>query len=555
MAGVCHRVRRSVGRGGSATIEPMTTVADVETRFADAWEAHGRAEIVAIREADDRGAVAAAHGRRRSAIDVAVAALAALVTDDLDDEDTRAVASMRETLGLLDSDDPLLTLAVDMSDVGADDRSATEVIEADGLAALLLRSSAAYTRAAEAVDLGGETVDRSEVLARLSTEPDPSARRRLFVALEPAWRAVDGDGGPTSPYRVALRASADAWRRQGSPVDANARSLGIDPAVVEPWLRAVLGAWRDATVRGRCEPWDQRYETGRFAREFDEELPTVDDLLRIDHAYYAGLGADPDALRIRYDVAPRPGRGPVAVAFSLDVGVPRRTADGWIPGEQWVIADYGRPRIPDLAELLHETGHAIHGCALRTRPAFAVMREEHTTLIEALGDLAAWDLYEPAWQARWLGRSVSLDTGLRARYADVVRDAAWALFEIVLHRSPERVPNEVWTEITEDYLGILPHPEWSWWAVRGQLVQSPGYMVNYGVGAIVTADLRARLQELRGDWSGGDPGWYAAVSEAIYRWGGEREPSDVLEAFLGRPVSPDAILADLRRLGEATATA
>ena len=73
-------------------------------------------------------------------------------------------------------------------------------------------------------------------------------------------------------------------------------------------------------------------------------------------------------------------------------------------------------------------------------------------------------------------------------------------------------------------------------------------MVNYGLGAIVTADLRARLGELRGDWFGGDPGWYEAVSSAIYRWGWKREPAVVLREFLGRPVSPDAILADLRRV-------
>ena len=98
---------------------------------------------------------------------------------------------------------------------------------------------------------------------------------------------------------------------------------------------------------------------------------------------------------------------------------------------------------------------------------------------------------------------------------------------------------------------MVAHPEWSWWAVRGQLVQTPGYMVNYGLGAIVTADIRARLGELRGDWSSGDPGWYGAVSEAIYRWGGEREPSEVLGSFLGRALSPDAILADIRRIGRA----
>jgi len=127
---------------------------------------------------------------------------------------------------------------------------------------------------------------------------------------------------------------------------------------------------------------------------------------------------------------------------------------------------------------------------------------------------------------------------------------AWSLFEIELHQWPERSPNEVWTGITERYLGVLPHPEWSWWAIRGQLVQSPGYMVNYGLGAIVTADLRARLRDLRGDWTGGDPGWYEAVSDAIYRWGAGREPSTVVEAFLGRPIAPDALLADLRRLGD-----
>ena len=268
----------------------MTTVADVEIRFADAWEAHARAEVVAIREAADPAVVTAARVRRRAAIDVAVAGLAKVETDDLDDEDVRAVASMRETLGLLDSDDPLVTLAVDPSGDTNDERSAAEVLADDGLPALLLRSAAAYTRAADAVDLDGTTVDRSEILERLATEPEPGARRRMFVALEPVWRAVDGDGGPGSPYRVALRASADAWRRDGSPVDANACSLGVDPADVEPWLRAILGAWRDAAVRERHEPWDQRYRTGTFARAFDDELSTVDELLRIDHAYYAALG-------------------------------------------------------------------------------------------------------------------------------------------------------------------------------------------------------------------------------------------------------------------------
>ncbi len=456
---------------------------------------------------------------------------------------------MRETLDLLAVADPALTVAVGPSDDPTDHRPAREVLAADGLSALLARTTADYTAAAESIDLGDGPIDRLEVLARLATEPDAAARRRLFLSLGPLWQAVDGDGGPTSPYRVALGASAEAWRRGGSPVDANATALGVPPASVEPWLRSVLEAWRSVAVREPLEPWDERYASGGFNRAWDDPV-TLADLRRINDGWYASLGADPVALGIRYDLGPRADRAPVPVAFMLDVDVPRRTSDGWSNGEQWVLASYGRPRIPDLGELLHETGHAIHYRAIRTRPAFAVLREAHTTLIEALGDLAAWDLHEPAWQERHLGRSTPLEVGLRARYADVVRDVAWSLFEIELHRAPDRAPNDVWSEIAERYLGIVPHPEWSWWAIRGQLVQSPGYMVNYGLGAIVTADLRARLRETRGDALAGDPGWYDAVSEAIYRWGGEREPRDVVEAFLGRPVSPDALLADLSRLGD-----
>ena len=526
-------------------------VAQVEALFADAWEAHGRAEIVTIRQADDPAAVSQARTAARTAINAAVAALAALPMDGLGGEDTRAVASMRDTLDLLDADDPALTMAIDTTDDADDDRPADDVLAADGLAGLLVRSMTAFTRAASAIDVGGTTVERLVVLGQLATEPDRATRRQLFLALEPVWRAADGDGGSTSPYRVALRASAEAWHRDGSPVDANARALGVDPRDVEPWLRAILAAWRDVAVGRAVEPWDERFLTGAFGRAFDAELP-LDELRRIDRAYYASLGADPDALGILYDIAPRPGRGAVTMAFMLDAGIPRRTQiGGWTPGRQWVIASYARPRIPDLGELLHETGHAIHSRAIRTRPAFAVLGEEMTTLIEALGDIVAWDLYEPAWQERWLGRSASLEAGLRARYGDVVRDVAWSLFEIVLHQAPERAPNDVWTEITSEYLGVLPHPEWSWWAVRGQLVQTPGYMVNYGLGAIVTADLRARLRQLRGDWLAGDPGWYGAVSEAIYRWGGERDARDVLGAFLGRPLSPDAILTDIARIAAA----
>lgn len=528
-------------------LDSTLAIGDVETLFADAWTAFQRAQIVAIVNADDPDLVAASNGVAASAIAAAVAALDSLATTGLDAEDRRAEATMRDTLGRLASGDPAYTVAVEESTTERDDRPADVVLARDGLAVLTTRTTAAYSAAAETIGIGGETTDRLDVFGRLSTEPDPSRRRELFESLAPLWQAVDGDGGPTSPYRVAAGATAEAWRRGESPVDLNARGLGIDPSAVEPWLRTILAAWRDLMVSGPVEPWDLRFQTGAFRRALDRELPTSE-LVRINHDFYASLGADPAALGIVYDLTPRPGRGPVPVAFALDVDLPRQAETGWTSGEQWILGTYVRPRIPDLSELLHETGHAIHYRAVRTRPAFAPMIELLDTLIEALGELAAWDLFEPEFQRRYFDRALPIATNLRARYGEVILDVAWALFEIEVHKAPDRAPNAIWTEITSAYLGVVPHPEWSWWAVRGQLVQTPGYMVNYGLGAIIAADLRARLRELRGDWLGGDPGWYDAVSQSLYRWGSERMPGDVLTEFLGRPVSPAALLTDLRRI-------
>jgi hypothetical protein len=46
----------------------------------------------------------------------------------------------------------------------------------------------------------------------------------------------------------------------------------------------------------------------------------------------------------------------------------------------------------------------------------------------------------------------------------------------------------------------------------------------------------------------GNPQWYPWVSEHLLRFGTERETPELLNDFLGRPVSPEALLDDIRRL-------
>jgi hypothetical protein len=70
-------------------------------------------------------------------------------------------------------------------------------------------------------------------------------------------------------------------------------------------------------------------------------------------------------------------------------------------------------------------------------------------------------------------------------------------------------------------------------------------MMNYAAGAILSADLRVRLRKLHGSYAEG--GWYRRVARSLYRFGLEKPSKDVIEEFLGRPVSPQALLDDMAR--------
>ena len=420
-------------------------------------------------------------------------------------------------------------------------------VEAADVAELRRRTFRSFGEAASALRVGDDVIDRVTVHGRLATEPDPDRRRTLFDALEPVWRAVDGDGGASSPYRTLVQSSAARWAREGSPIEAAATAIGMPPGSLESTLREILSAWRDVLGPQLVEPWDFRYLVGSMARRVDLHIPR-ERLQPINDAHLRSLGADPEGLLITYDVHPRPDRPPIATAFTLGSRMGRIGGDGvWLPATPWIFATYAEGGLGNLEELLHESGHALHEAAIRARPALYSPLAEDSGLAEGLGDLVGWDAHEPAFQRRHLADAAGIRESRLGRYGGVMLDICWALFEIVLHQEPDRLPNEVWTELTEAGLGIVPHPEWPWWAVRGQLIDGPGYMANYALSAVVAAAIRARIREVRGDWliEGGDPGWYDFVSEGLLRFGATRPAREVLTEFLGGPLAAQPLLDDL----------
>jgi Peptidase family M3 len=482
-------------------------------------------------------ALARRYRARRRRFDTELDALSGAA---LSDEDARAVATMRGVLDWLDD-----------FEATAGARASEGGLASEGWAVARARA-ALYRRfgvAAGALRVGDSTVDRLTVFARLASEPDPTARRKLFEALAPLWRVVDGDGGDASPYRHLVASSAARWRVHGSPIEANAVSLGMATGTIESTLLEVVAAWRTVIGAGRLEPWDYWYAVGGASRRLDRLLPW-ERLLDVNRRYLGTLGADPDVLGITYDVLPRPGRPTIPVAFAIGMAgwAAEQPASGpWTPRPPWVFATYAEGGLGNLLELLHESGHALHAAAVRTRPAFLESTLEDAGFVEGMADVLGWDAAEPAWQRAWLGEAAEPREAVLDRYGAVMLDICWALFEVELHRHPDRRPNDVWTEIATDRLGVEPHPEWSWWALRGQLIDLPGYMANYAFSAIVAAAVRARIIEVRGPWWDGDPGWYQYMAEGLLRAGASRTPAELLEAFLGGRLTTEPLLADLRR--------
>ena len=355
---------------------------------------------------------------------------------------------------------------------------------------------------------------------------------------------MNGDNGLNSPYRRLIASEVES-RRVGEPAAVGPAGVsGIPPDSLEQWLYSILNAWRMASPDSLVEPWDWLYAGGEAARKLSPLIP-ADRLERLNAEVFKSLGADLAALRVHYDLAEREGKTPVAYTT---FGARARLRGGqWDPGEPWVFATYREGGLDNLAELLHETGHAVHIAAIHTRPAFADWPDSDP-FTEALGDFVALDVAEPAWQQRWLGDSVPLAAGLRARYSSIVMDVAWALFEAHMLRDPAANPNEVWTQITRDYLRITAAPRNLLVGDAGTADRFPGYMMNYAAGAILIAAIRRRTVEQHGPFVTGDTSWYGWVTPRLFRFGLERPTRTVVEEFLGGPVSPRAILDDMRRM-------
>jgi len=457
-----------------------------------------------------------------------------LPASGLSAQDTRAIAAMRNQMKAFTGGGALFSPAAKCQDATRKD-----IAYRDLKSALV----ACFVEIGNSLSFEGGKINRVSALDLLHETSNPGRRKAVFFAFVPLWQAINGNNEPDSPYRRMIAGAAAEAAKNGSEIDNAARDVGIDPADVERWLVQILDAWRESSGDAMIEPWDFRYQAGEADRLLATFVPR-ESLQPINQSYYRDLGADLEHMGTLYDLSPRPEKAALAYTEFVTHG---RVVNGvWRPTVARVSAPYERGGLFVLNELVHENGHVVNITAIRNRPAFVDWPSD--LLAEAFADVPSWSTYEPVWQRRYLGHEVPEQLSLRALYSVVVLDVAWSLFELRMFRAPLTDPNALWAEITSRYLHIAPHLELSWWAVRVQLADLPGYMVNYGLGAILTAEMRQHISQALGAFDTGDSRWYGWLSEHLLRYGSERDTRTLMQNFLGRAVSPQALLEQIHRL-------
>lgn len=524
--------------GRAAQVPSSAAVAEAEGIYADLADSYGIISTIdsglfATYQGKDRAAWERVYSEKRKQL---VEKLSKISTSGLSPLDARALDVMKRHLG----DDFL----EQFRDENAPPEHCQDAWRQDlSTPSLEGALSACFTELGNNIEFEGKRITRVSALGMLEEMNEEERRKKLFYAMEPLWNAVDGKHDAASPYRRLLPLVVSAADGHGTEIDAAAKTIGVSPLEVENWLEQILGTWRQVDGGQMVEPWNYFYRGGEASRMLSRVTPK-DSFVSVNQRYYRDLGADLQQLGVLYDLDARSGKAPLAYTDYVTRG---RFVDGeWRPTVVRISGSYATGGLGLLNELVHENGHAVYMMAIHVRPVFMDVSGE--LFDEAFADVPAWNTYEPAWQRKYLGQAAPEAASLRNLFSSVMLDVAWALFECRMLRSPAADPNAVWTEITSRYLHIVRHPEISWWAIRGQLVQMPGYMVNYGLGSVLTAEIRQHTREALGPFETGNTQWYSWTSERLLRYGEELDTSTLLRQFLGRPVSPQALLDQIRRI-------
>jgi hypothetical protein len=230
------------------------SVAATENIYADVLDAYGAfstidSGLMKSYDGKDRKVWKRIYAAKRNAL---VTHLAKPPAEGLSKSDARAVVLMRASLS--DFPEDASTLSPKSKCQNAQNRDL-------GYDALRASLYSCFDELANNLEFEGRTVNRVSAFSLLEQIKEPERRKKLFLAFNPLWQAVNGPivngkSQTDSPYRRMIKMAANDAAKNKSAVVAAAESIGVQPADVEIWLEQILETWREVTGDAPIEPWD-----------------------------------------------------------------------------------------------------------------------------------------------------------------------------------------------------------------------------------------------------------------------------------------------------------
>lgn len=331
------------------------------------------------------------------------------------------------------------------------------------------------------------------------------------------------------------RGTRPAFERYRRALDARlAERFGVTPDRVRPWH---LG-----------DPFFQEAPAPRvdLDRPFaGRELPAL------ARATFDAIGIDTERLLARASLYEQPGKSQHAFCLSVDRGDDVRVLCNLVPNEFW------------MGVLLHELGHAVYDDAIDRALPWLLRTPAHTLVTEASAMLFGRWSRLPAWLERHAGLSTAetrawtpeLDRHGREQLLVMTR---WCLvmshMERELYRDPEQDLASRWWELVEGFQ-LVPRPDGRRapdWASKIHFSVAPVYYHNYLLGEVLASQLQDALLRRTGatgraawDRALDDPATGRLLVDRLYRPGRSRDWRATITHAVGRPLAPDAFVAEL----------
>ncbi|MBP7125990.1 M2 family metallopeptidase [Myxococcota bacterium] len=420
--------------------------------------------------------------------------------------------------------------------------------------------------------LDGRTWSNNELLELLQKATD-SARRQAI------WEALKGVGAKVGPMLLELaRVRNRAAGMLGYPNywEMRIRMQEHDPAMLlaifdrlereteTPFTE--MKARLDAEVAARLKvpvealmPW--HYDNPFFqaappsARVDPDEFYANrrrEDIVAIAQRFYTDIGLPMDSIIARSDYYEREGKDQHAFCTDIDRAGDVRMLLNIRPTADW------------MDTMLHEAGHAVYAAYNDPSLPWVLRDSAHILTTEGVAMLFGALGQNPTWMVDYAGVDrARAEAAAEALYEQRKREqllfARWDMvmfrFEKALYEDPGRDLNRLWYDLVER-LQHLRRPagrDLPDWAAKPHFTIAPVYYHNYLLGELFAAQLRARLVEISGHRGPsatlsfrGRKDFGKFFADEVFRPGMRWEWPDFVRRATGRPLGPEAFVAEVR---------